>query len=80
MKNALQYKRNRPVTKELDLEAVLAADAAVDTRNRQEVQAFFAKLKDGGIDPPLGHLNSVFYLCLIYYVSLVALYTLISYV
>merc|ERR1711892_379905 len=48
LKNALQYKRNRPVTKELDLEAVLAADAAVDTRNRQEVQAFFAKLKDGG--------------------------------
>ena len=83
LKNALQYKRNRRVTQELDLEAVLNAGDAVDTqRNRQEVQAFFGKLKDGGIDPPstrgAWHLKSVFYLCLIYYVSLVSHYILMN--
>merc|ERR1712128_222836 len=45
LKNALQYKRNRPVTKELDLEAVLAADAAVDTRNRKVAAKLFEETK-----------------------------------
>ena len=53
LKNALQYKRNRLVTKEFDLESVLDDDQPVNgnTRNRQEALAFFAKLKDGGINP-----------------------------
>ena len=52
LKNALQYKRNRLVTKEFDLESVLDDDQPVNanTRNRQEALAFLAKLKDGGIN------------------------------
>ena len=47
LKSALQYKRNRPVTKELDLEEILK-DGGGKSRTRQEARAFFGKLKDGG--------------------------------
>jgi len=46
LKNALQYKRNRRVTQELDLEAVLNAGDAVDTqRNRKVAAKLFEETK-----------------------------------